>query len=78
MNLNFSINGMKNNEVYKLAKKPKEIFKVKIVCPHCNKRMIVKKTKKELVPSVQAEYEEKVTVEKDTQKTIDESSKKKK
>ena len=59
-------------------KKPKTIFQEKIVCPHCKKRIIVKKTKKLLVAAEKAEYEEKVVVEKDSQTTLPEVKDKKK
>ena len=54
-------------------KKPKTVFTEKIVCPHCSKRIIVKKTKKLLIAAEKAEYEEKIVVEKDSQKTLEET-----
>ena len=51
-------------------KKAKEVFKVKGTCPHCGKKMIVKKTKKTIAAAVPAEVEEKVIIEKDSQTTL--------
>ena len=53
-------------------KKLKIVFTEKIVCPHCNKKIVVKKTKKLITAAEKAEYEEKVIVEKDSQKTLNE------
>lgn len=53
-------------------KKPKIVFEEKVKCPFCKKRIIVKKTKKVITAAVPGEYDEKVTVEKDEQKTLDE------
>lgn len=55
----------------KLAdKKPKIVLKEKGICPHCGKKLLIKKTKTILEAAVPAEIEEKVTVEKDTQTTL--------
>ena len=51
-------------------KEPKIVFEEKLKCPHCKKKIIVKKTRKMLVPSVAAEYEEKINIEKDFQETL--------
>jgi len=48
-------------------KKPKIVFNEKCKCPHCGKKLLVKKTKKILESAIPAEIEEKVTVEKDSQ-----------
>jgi len=55
--------------------KVKEVFREIIKCPHCKKRLMTYKTKKLIKPAVRAEYEEKVHIEKDLQKTLDESTK---
>ena len=47
--------------------KPKVVFEEKVNCPYCNKRIIIKKTKKLLEPSQKAEYDEKIVVTKDSQ-----------
>ena len=65
--------------VIKIAeKKPKTVFTEKINCPHCRKKVIVKKTKKLITAAEKAEYEEKIVVEKDSQTTIPEVQDKKK
>jgi len=48
-------------------KKSKIVFEERIICPHCNKRIVIKKTKKQISEPVPAEYDEKVIIEKDTQ-----------
>ena len=53
-------------------KEAKIIFTGKVKCPHCKKRIVIKKTKKILEPAVPADVEEKVIVEKDDQTTLNE------
>jgi len=53
-------------------KKEKVIFQEKIKCPHCKKRLIIKKTRKILQAGIPAETEDKITAEKDSQKTLNE------
>lgn len=48
-------------------KKPKVLFEEFIKCPHCKKKLIIKKTKKILEAAVPTETEEKVIVDKDSQ-----------
>ncbi len=62
----------------KINKDTKKVFQMGITCPHCKKGMVVTKTKKKISEGTAAEYEEKVIVDKATQQTIKESSKKKK
>ena len=54
----------------------KKIFEEKITCPHCDKRIIVKKTKKIIEAAIPAEYEEKTIVEKDSQTKLTDAEKK--
>lgn len=58
-------------------KKPKIVFEAGITCPHCEKKLVVRKIKKLLEPAIPADYEEKIIIEKDEQKTIKESTEKK-
>lgn len=53
-----------------MENKPKEVWKEKITCPYCKKKLIAKKTKKLITKAEPAEYEEKVCVEKDSQTTL--------
>jgi len=53
-------------------KKVKTIFEEKIKCPHCKKRLVIKKQRKTVVPAEPAEFEERIIVEKDEQTTLDE------
>jgi len=50
--------------------KTKEVFKEKIKCPHCKKKIVIRKTKKRISEPVPAEYEENVIAEKDSQTTL--------
>ena len=61
-----------------LSDEKKIVFEDNIVCPHCKKRVIVKREKKTIVAPEKGEYEEITIVEKDKQKTLEESTKKKK
>lgn len=58
--------------------KPRTVFEVKLTCPHCNKRIIAKKTKKVISEPVPAEYEEKLEITKDAQTTLKDVKKPKK
>ena len=58
--------------------KPKLVYEEKFTCPYCNKRAIIKKTKKIVTPAEAAEYEEKITVRKDMQTTLPDISEDKK
>jgi len=72
-----AVQGSSNKELPDKEKKekgPKVVFEVKNVCPHCGKKILTKKTKRLIKAAVPAEYEEKFVVEKDAQKTIQESS----
>lgn len=60
----------KRRSINMAEKKPKKVFEVKVKCPFCKKGIIVKKTKKTIHPAEPAEYEEKVTAEKDSQTTL--------
>lgn len=60
-------------KVEKEKKTTKIVFQEKINCPHCKENIILRKEKLLLRPSVPAEYSEKVVVEKDAQKTLDQS-----
>ena len=48
-------------------KKAKVLFEGKTSCPYCKKGILVKKTKKLLRAATDAEYEEKVIAEKESQ-----------
>ena len=54
------------------TKKTKIVFEEHIVCPHCDKGIIVKHTKRQTTEPIQAEYEEETIVEKDEQTTLSE------
>jgi DNA-directed RNA polymerase subunit RPC12/RpoP len=60
-----------NMEIEK-EKKPKAkiVFEERIVCPHCEKLLILKKLRTQTQKAVPAEYEEKTVVEKDKQTTL--------
>lgn len=45
-------------------------FQEEIKCPHCKKFLIVKKVKTLVTEPVKAEYDEKIVVEKSTQKRL--------
>jgi len=53
----------------------KKIFKEKVVCPHCNKKLIVTKTKTIKSPAIPADIVESVYAEKDNQTTLNEDMK---
>ncbi len=53
------------------GKKAKLIFEERFICPHCNQKMIVKKTRKVISDPVPGEYKERVVVEKDSQTTLE-------
>ena len=54
----------------------KVTFEEEIKCPHCKKFLIVKKERKTITEPEKGEYEEKVIVEKSTQKRLKDFSKK--
>lgn len=54
----------------------KIIYEGKHVCPHCGKKLITKVKRKTIEPAVKGEYVKELIVEKDEQKTIEETTKK--
>ncbi len=50
--------------------KPTTVFEEPCKCPHCKKKIIIRKTKKVITPAEPAEYDIKVVVEKDAQTTL--------
>ncbi len=50
--------------------KPKIVFEESFKCPHCKKKIIVKKKKTKISEAVAAEYNEEIIVEKDSQTTL--------
>jgi len=73
-----AVQGSQNKELPEKEKKdkePKVVFEVKNKCPYCGKNILTKKTKKLIHAGIPAEYEEKVVMEKDSQKTLEEAAK---
>ena len=48
----------------------KTIFEEKLECPHCKKKIIIRKTREVIQAPVKGEYEDTTVVEKDNQTTL--------